>query len=38
VTAVDLLVLAPWLVFGAGLSVLGYRLLAHRGRPRRHGR
>lgn len=37
-TAVDLLVLAPWLVFGAGLSVIGYRLLSHRGRSRRHSR
>jgi len=38
VTAVDLLVLAPWLVFVAGLAVLGYRLLTHSGRSRRHSR
>jgi hypothetical protein len=27
----DLLVLAPWLVFGAGLSAIGVRLLGRRG-------
>ena len=27
----DLLVLAPWLVFGAGLSAIGVRLLSQRG-------
>jgi hypothetical protein len=31
VTGDDLIVTAPWLVFGAGLAVIGYRLLAHRG-------
>jgi hypothetical protein len=40
VTAADLLVLAPWLIFGAGLAVICYRLLSRRGahRRRRHGR
>jgi hypothetical protein len=33
VTATDLLVLAPWLVFGAGLSAIGVRLLSQRGTP-----
>jgi hypothetical protein len=27
----DLIVMAPWLVFAAGLAVIGYRLLSHRG-------
>jgi hypothetical protein len=27
VTAADLLVLAPWLIFGAGLAAICYRLL-----------
>jgi hypothetical protein len=27
VTAVDLLVFSPWLVFGAGMAVIGYLLL-----------
>ena len=27
-TAADLLVLAPWLIFGAGLAAICYRLLA----------
>ena len=30
-TGDDLIVIAPWLVFGAGLMVIGYRLLTHRG-------
>ena len=37
----DLLVLAPWLIFGAGIAVIGYVLLASRGKSnshRRHGR
>jgi hypothetical protein len=37
----DLLVLAPWLIFGAGIAVIGYVLLTSRGkssRRRRHGR
>jgi hypothetical protein len=34
----DLLVLAPWLIFGAGLGVIGFRLLSHRGAGRRHRR
>jgi hypothetical protein len=38
VTVGNLLVLSPWLVFGAGLAVIGYRLLSHRGRSRRHSR
>jgi hypothetical protein len=29
-TGADLLVLAPWLVFAAGLAVLGYALLHRR--------
>jgi hypothetical protein len=36
-TAADLLVLAPWLIFGAGLAVIGYRLLSRRA-ARRRGR
>jgi hypothetical protein len=31
VTTTDLLVLAPWLVLGAGLSAIGVRLLSQRG-------
>jgi hypothetical protein len=27
VTAVDLLVFGPWLIFGAGMAVIGYLLL-----------
>jgi hypothetical protein len=40
VTAADLLVLAPWLIFGAGLAAICYRLLSRRSahRRRRHGR
>ena len=37
-TGANLLVLAPWLVFGAGLAVICYRLLARRGASRRHRR
>ena len=29
-TGDDLIVMAPWLVFGASLVVIGYRLLSHR--------
>jgi hypothetical protein len=29
-TAGDLLVLAPWLIFGAGLAVIGWRVLMSR--------
>jgi len=38
VTAADLLVLAPWLIFGAGLAAICYRLLARRCATRRHRR
>jgi hypothetical protein len=31
VTTTDLLVLAPWLVFGAGLGTIGVRLFRRRG-------
>ncbi len=34
----DLLVLAPWLIFGAGLGAIGLRLLRPRGTARRHRR
>ncbi len=36
----DLIVMAPWLVFAAGLTVIGCRLLSHRGisRPPPSGR
>jgi len=40
VTGADLLVLVPWLIFGAGMAVIGYRLLS-RGmsrQRRRHSR
>jgi hypothetical protein len=30
VTAADLLVLVPWLIFAAGLTVIGWRLLVSR--------
>jgi len=30
-TAANLLVLIPWLVFAVGLAVIGWRLLASRG-------
>lgn len=29
-TSDNLIVIAPWLVFGAGLAVIAYQLLAHR--------
>jgi hypothetical protein len=35
VTAADLMVLVPWLIFAVGVAVLGWRLLARRGRRRR---
>jgi hypothetical protein len=41
VTAVDLLVFGPWLIFGAGLAVIGYLLLRRHGicrQRRRHSR
>jgi hypothetical protein len=38
VTSADLLVLAPWLIFGAALAVICYRLLARRRASRRHRR
>jgi len=38
VTAADLLVLAPWLIFGAGLAAICYRLLARRCATRRYRR
>jgi hypothetical protein len=34
VTAADLLILIPWLVFAAGLAVIGWRLLVVRRRRR----
>jgi hypothetical protein len=36
VTTSDLLVLAPWLIFGAGLGAIGCRLLSRRHTARRH--
>jgi hypothetical protein len=38
VTAANLLVLAPWLIFGGGLAAICYRLLTHRGASRRDRR
>jgi len=38
VTRADLLVLAPWLIFGAALAAICYRLLARRRASRRHRR
>jgi len=38
VTVVDLLVLVPWLIFGAGMAVIGYRLLRRQGTARRYRR
>jgi hypothetical protein len=38
VTAADLLVLAPWLIFGAALAAICYRLLIRRGASRRRRR
>jgi hypothetical protein len=35
VTAADLMVLVPWLIFAAGVGVIGWRLLARRGGRRR---
>lgn len=37
-TGSDLLVLAPWLIFGAGLGAIGFRLLRQRGTARRNRR
>jgi len=37
-TTADLLVLAPWLIFGGGLGAIGYRLLSLRGRAHRDRR
>ena len=39
-TAIDLLVFGPWLIFGVGAAVIGYRLLrGHRtAKHRRHSR
>jgi hypothetical protein len=34
-TGADLLVIAPWLVFGAGLAAIGYGLLSRRTSRRR---
>jgi hypothetical protein len=34
----NLLVLAPWLIFGAGLAVICYRLLSRRASSHRHRR
>ena len=36
VTAADLLVLAPWLIFGAAVAVICYSLLTRRGASRRN--
>jgi hypothetical protein len=38
VTAADLLVLAPWLIFGAALAAICYGLLIRRAASRRHRR
>jgi hypothetical protein len=38
VTVADLLVLAPWAIFGAGLAVICYRLLRRCGAAHRHPR
>ena len=37
-TVADLLVLAPWVIFGAGLAVICYRLLRRSGASQRHQR
>jgi hypothetical protein len=37
-TATDLLVLVPWLIFGAGLAVIGCRVLSSRAACRRRRR
>jgi hypothetical protein len=38
VTALDLLVLVPWLIFAASLAVIAYRLLRGHGTARQHRR
>jgi len=38
VTGADLLVVAPWLIFGAALAAICYRLLSHRSASGRHRR
>ena len=38
VTAVDLLVFGPWLIFGAGMAVIGYLLLRRHGTSRQRRR
>jgi hypothetical protein len=38
VTVADLLVLAPWVIFGAGLAVICYRLYSRCGASHRHQR
>jgi hypothetical protein len=38
VTVADLLVLAPWVIFGAALAVICYRLLRRCGPSHRHQR
>jgi hypothetical protein len=38
VIVADLLVLAPWVVFGAGLAVICYRLFSRCGASHRHQR
>jgi len=38
VTVADLLVLAPWVIFGAGLAVICYRLLRRCGASHGHQR
>lgn len=38
VTMADVLVLAPWLIFGAGLATIGYRLFHRRSTLHRHRR
>ena len=38
VTVADLLVLAPWVIFGAALAVICYRLLRRCGASHRHQR
>jgi hypothetical protein len=35
-TVVDVLVFGPWLIFGAGLAVIGYRLARRHGTARQH--
>jgi hypothetical protein len=38
VSGANLLVLAPWLIFGACIVAIGYRLLSRRGPDRRRRR